>query len=128
MGDLISRTWQIAGLFGKVTAGVLVWKKGLVTYIIEEGVQFSVPLSEIKEIKWPFLRMGLGFDAVVNEKKYKFSFSRPNSSVPEINIVPGNPFPKVVYAGQYYDPTTPINNLKQDKDTTKKWKEILNEK
>ena len=126
--ELISKTWQIAGLFGKVTPGILVWKSLQVTYITDEGIKFSVPLSEIKDVTWPFLRMGLGFDAVVNGKKFKFSFSRPNSSVPEIDIVPGTPFPSVVYAGQYYDPASPINNLREDKATTKKWKEILGKK
>ncbi len=126
--ELISKTWQIAGLFGKVTPGILVWKSLHVTYITDEGIQFSVPLSQIKDVTWPFLRMGLGFDAVVNGKKFKFSFSRPNSSVPEIDIVPGTPFPSVVSAGQYYDPASPINNLREDKATTKKWKEILGKK
>ena len=123
--ELISKVWQVQGLVGKVVAGALVFKKEQVTYITEEGIQFSVPLAELKQIKWPFLRMGLGFDTVVNDRKYKFSFSKPNPSAPEINISRGSPFPNIVSAGQYFDDVSSLLDLKSDKATAKMWKEIL---
>jgi hypothetical protein len=123
--ELISKVWKIAGLVGKVIPGALVWKNNEVVFITEEGIQFQTPLSGISNIKWPFLRMSMGFDAVVNGEKYKFSFAKPNASAPEIEIKKGNPFPTVVYAGFYVDDISSLMDMKENKQTTKKWKEVL---
>lgn len=125
---IVSKVWLIKGLIGKVQAGVLVWKDRQVAFITEEGIQFNVPLTAIRDIKWPFLRMGLGFDAVVDGKKFKFSFSKPNPNAPEINVINRNPFPEVVFAGQYFDDISSLKNLKTDRATTKIWKVLLAEK
>ncbi len=122
---IISKVWRLAGLIGKVEAGALVWDAGHVIYITEEGIVFNVPLSAVTNIKWPFLRMGFGFDAVVNDIKYKFSFSKPNHSAPDIEIVPGKPYPAVHFAGQFSYDMSSLGTMKKDKATTKQWKEIL---
>ena len=85
--ELISKVWKIAGIIGAVVPGALVWKKDEVFFITEEGLQFQAKLSDITNIRWPFLRMGMGFDAEVYGKKYKFSFAKPNPSAAEIDIV-----------------------------------------
>jgi hypothetical protein len=123
--QLISKVWHIPSLVGNAVAGVLIWDKGQIIFITEEGVQFNVQLAEMRDIKWPFLRMGFGFNAVVNGKKYKFSFSKPNHSSPEINIIEGNPFPKVEFARQYFYDISSLGTIKADKNITKKWKTIL---
>ncbi len=126
--ELVSKVWKIAGLFGKVTPGVLIWKNNQVIFITEDGVQFQTSLSGITDIKWPFLRMGMGFDGVINGEKYKFSFAKPNASAPEIEIVNGNPYPSVIFAGQYFNDISSLRDIKENKLTTKKWKEILSKK
>lgn len=123
--ELVSKVWQIAGLVGKVVPGALILRKGFVAFITEEGIQFNVPLAAIKNIKWPILRMGMGFDAVIQDKKYKFSFAKPNPNAAEIDIVPGNPLPSVTFAGQYFEDISSLWNIKKDKAATKAWKEIL---
>jgi len=122
---LVSKVWHIPSLVGNAVPGVLIWDKGKIIFITEEGIQFNEPLTEIKDIKWPFLRMGFGFNAVVNGKKYKFSFSKPNHSSPEIDIVNGNPFPTVEFAGQYFYDMSSLGTMKADKNTTRKWRAIL---
>ena len=126
--ELISTVWKISGIIGKVTPGALVWKNERVAFITEEGVQFQVPLADITNIKWPFLRMGMGFDTEVYGQKYKFSFAKPNASAPEIEIKNGNPLPKVVFAGLYVDDVSSLLDIKSDRQTTKKWKAVLTEK
>lgn len=126
--ELISKAWKITGIIGAVTPGALVWKNGQVTFITEAGIQFQVPLSEIKNIKWPFLRMGMGFDAEVNGKNYKFSFAKPNASAAEIRIINGNPMPRVVFASQYFDDISSLMDIKANKAEGSKWKEILTAK
>lgn len=126
--ELISKAWKITGIIGAVTPGALVWKNGQVTFITEAGIQFQVPLSEIRNIKWPFLRMGMGFDAEVNGKKYKFSFAKPNASAAEIRIINGNPMPRVVFASQYFDDISSLMDIKANKAEGSKWKEILTAK
>ncbi|MEI9911989.1 MAG: hypothetical protein WDO71_21510 [Bacteroidota bacterium] len=122
--ELVSRVWQIHSLFGKVTPGLLTWSHGQVVFITEEGIQFNEPLSGLKNVTWPFLRMGVGFDTVVNGKKYKFSFTKPNPSAPELDDTLEEQLLRFTDAGRLWDSIKTLRNVKQDKETTKTWKEI----
>ena len=124
--QFISKIWQISGLVGSAVPGILLWKNKEVAFITEKGIIFNVPISEIKEISWPFLRMGLGFNAVINGKKFKFSFAKPNPSAPDIKYTAGIPFPKVFFAAQSFDDLS-LRNLKADREASKAWKKILQE-
>ncbi|MBC7872440.1 MAG: hypothetical protein H7Y01_00515 [Ferruginibacter sp.] len=126
--ELVSKIWQIFGLVGRVVPGLLLSVNGNITYITEEGIQFNVPVAEIKDVKWPFLRMGLGFDASVNGKKYKFSFTKPNPTAPELDDEAGEQLFRLTDAGRFWDAIGTLSNLKTDKATTKKWREILHTK
>ena len=123
--ELVSKVWQLSGLIGSVIPGILIWNEGQVAFITQEGIQFNLPLAEIKDVKYPFLRMGLGFDAVVNGKKYKFSFSKPNPSAAELDDTNGEQMLRLVHAGRFWDSIGTLKNLKADKATTKTWKAIL---
>jgi hypothetical protein len=123
--QIISKVWQLSGLMGSVRAGLLVYDNGQVIYINDEGSQFSVPLAELKNIKWPFLRMGMGFDTVVNDKKYQFSFSKPNPSAPELDDTTADTYLRPLGVGKFWDAIGTLRNIKADKATTKQWKEIL---
>lgn len=123
--QLVSKVWHIPAIISNAIPGILIWDKGHVIFITEEGVQFNVLLHELTAIKWPFLRMGFGFDTIVQGKKFRFSFSKPNHSSPEIDIISGNPFPHVAFAGQYFYDLSSLGTIKTDKATTRKWKDIL---
>jgi hypothetical protein len=123
--ELVSKVWQLFGLVGRVIPGLLIWNNGRITFITEDGVQFNESLAEVKNIKWPFLRMGLGFDAVVNGKKYKLSFTKPNPSAPELDDTLGDQLLRLTDQGRFFDSIETLRNLKTDKATTKTWKEIL---
>ena len=123
--QLISKVWQLAGIFGIVTPGVLIWDDGEVLYVTQAGTQFEVPLAKLKDVKWPFLRMGLGFDTLVNKKKYKFSFTKPNPSAPDLDDSVADQFIRSTRAGKLLDSIGTLTNLGADKSTTKIWKEIL---
>jgi hypothetical protein len=123
--EFVSKVWQFSSLIGKVTPGLLTWNNGQVAFITQEGVQFDVPFAEVKNVKWPFLRMGLGFDSIVNGKKYKFSFSKPNPSAPELDDSEGIQLLRLVDGGSFRELIGTLRNLKADKATTKTWKEIL---
>lgn len=124
--ELISKVWHLHSLFGSSTPGVLLYKNAQVIFITEEGVQFQAPLADLTHIKWPFLRMGMGFDAEVYGNKYKFSFAKPNASAAEISIQPGSPLPKVIFDSQYFDDLSSLGNVKGDRAECKKWKALLN--
>src|SRR5687767_2232640 len=115
--QLVSKVWQIAGLIGRVTPGLLFWENQQVSYVTGEGIQFSVPLGELKNIKWPFLRMGLGFDANVNGKKYMFSFSKPNVSAPELGDDMIDQMLRFTPGGRLWESFNTLGNLKADKAT-----------
>ena len=69
--------------------------------------------------------MGLGFDAVVNGKKYKFSFTKPNPSAPELDDTERDQLIRLFDTGRFWDSINTLRNLKADKATTKTWKELL---
>lgn len=123
--QILSKVWQLSGLMGSVKAGLLILDNGQVTYLTEEGTQFSEPLSALKNIKWPFLRMGMGFDTLVNDKKYQFSFAKPNPSAPEFDDSNAEQFLRAAGVGKFWTSIDTLKNIKADKATTKQWKEIL---
>jgi hypothetical protein len=123
--ELVSRVWQIHGLFGKVTPGLLIKNNDRIQFVTEEGIQFDELITALKNIKWPFLRMGLGFDARVNGKKYQFSFAKPNPTAPELDDELLDQVIRFTDVGRIGEAVKSFKNLKEDKATTKKWKEIL---
>lgn len=123
--NLVSKVWCLHGLVGRVTAGILILQNDRIRFITEEGMQFDEPVSSLKNIKWPFLRMGLGFDAVVNETKYQFSFAKPNATAPELDDGFFDQAYRFTDAGRLDEAFKSLKNLKNDKATTKVWKEIL---
>jgi len=128
MEGLVSNVWQIHSLFGRVTAGLLIYNQERIRFITEEGIQFDEPISSMQNTKWPFLRMGLGFDIKVNGKKYKFSFAKPNPTAPELGGDTTDQLIGLTDAGRLAEAYKSLTNLKNDKATTKTWKEILSEK
>jgi hypothetical protein len=125
MQELISRVWQIHGLFGRVTAGLLVKSNDRIQFITEDGIQFDEKIILLKNIKWPFLRMGLGFDVRVNGKKYQFSFAKPNPTAPELDDEMLDQAIRFTGVGKIGEAVKSLKNLKADKATTKIWKQIL---
>ncbi len=74
---LTSNAWSMSGLIISYTAGLLTLDNGMVSFNTAKGEQFQVPLSEIKNVKWPKLQMGYGVHMEVNGKKYKLTFFQP---------------------------------------------------
>jgi hypothetical protein len=122
---LVSKVWHIHSLFGRVTPGLLLKQQERIRFITEEGIQFDEPLSSLTHIKWPFLRMGLGFDARVNGKKYQFSFAKPNPAAPELDDELMDQALRFTDIGRIDELLKTLRNLRADKETTKKWKEVL---
>jgi hypothetical protein len=78
--ELTSPVWQLHGALtlGAATPGQLKFKEAKVSFVTQEAEQFTVPSNEMKEVKRPFSKLGSGFSAVVNGKKYKFSLVDPD--------------------------------------------------
>lgn len=125
MQKISSKVWRLYGLIGRVTPGILHYDNGRVQFITEEGLQFDEPLVALKNIKWPFLRMGLGFDATVNEVRYKFSFAKPNPTAPELDNDLPEQLMRLSDSGRIWEAVKSFKNLRTDKETSRYWKEIL---
>lgn len=123
--ELVSVVWQIHGLIGRVTPGVLIKNNDRIQFVTEEGIQFDEPVTGLKKVSWPFLRMGLGFDTLVNEKKYQFSFAKPNPTAPELDDELLDQVLRFTDMGRLAEAVKSLKNLKADKATTKAWKKIL---
>jgi hypothetical protein len=127
MPQISSKVWRIHGLAGRATPGILHYDNGRVQFITEEGLEFDEPLIALHNIKWPFLRIGLGFDATVNEVRYKFSFAKPNPSAPELGDDLAEQLMRFSEGGKIWEAIKSFKNLRTDKETCRLWKEILKE-
>ena len=112
------------GPFKVATPGMLIHTQGSVSFITEEGEQFKVPKSELKEVKWPFLQFGLGFTTVVNGKKYKFTFMKPNGAR-DLNASALDGMLNIGGLGQGVDAIASLAKWGSNKKSGKAWKALL---
>jgi hypothetical protein len=122
--DLTSKVWQMRGIFRSATPGYLVLLEGKVIYVTEAGEQFNVPLSEVREVKWPGLQMGFGFNATIKGEKYKFTFMKPNgaSQMTDNSITQLTRYTRL---GMGMDAIQALAKWGDSKKSAKAWKEIL---
>lgn len=125
MGQSInSKVWRIHGTFSVGEPGILILDEGKVSFISEQGEEFNVPLSEIKEVKWPFLQFGLGFNATVNGTKYKFTFMKPNGAT-ELDDSSLNQLARFTRVGRGVDAVETLFKWGDNKKSAKQWKAVL---
>jgi len=122
--DLTSKVWQIGGIFSSAKPGYLVLNDGKMAFVNQQGEQFNVPLSEVKEVKWPGLQMGFGFNAVVQGNKYKFTFMKPNGA-PEMGDSGLSQLARYTRVGMAMDSISALAKWGDSKKSAKAWKEVL---
>ena len=122
--QLVSKVWQIAGTFGGANPGLLILDNGYVSFVTAEGEHFNVPISEVKDVKWPFLQFGYGFNATVNGSTYKFTFMKPNGAA-ELNESNISQLAGLTRGGRGVDAMFTLANIGKDKKTAKEWKAIV---
>lgn len=122
--EIISKVWLLHGTFGGASAGLLILGEGKVSFVTAEGEHFNVPVTEVKEVKWPFLQFGLGFNASVNAQKYKFSFMKPNGA-PELDDSTLGQLARFTRIGRGVDSIATLAKWGDSKKTAKQWKAVL---
>ena len=122
--NICTKIWHIPHLFGRVTPGVLQYKNGRIAFVTTGGLQFDVVLSELSRISYPLLRMGMGFNATIHGKTYKFSFAKPNPNAPDIYFQKGNPYPIVTAEIDFLEDWY-VGDIKQNKEIAREWKQLL---
>lgn len=119
--ELISNVWAMSGWIVSYTPGILTLKGGLVSFVTAKGEQFSTPLTEIKNVKWPKMQMGVGVHLDVNGKTYKFTFMKPRG---QDSLDPY----MMTDVGRITGGISAINSLihmKEYKVVAKEWREIV---
>ena len=119
--ELATNVWQMSGFIKSYTAGILILKEGMVSFITANGEQFKVPLTDIKNTKWPALQLGYGVHLDVNGKTYKLTFIQPPG---ENSLDPG----MITGIGRIAAGVESINtltHLKDYKSHANEWKEVL---
>jgi hypothetical protein len=122
--ELISKVWLMHGTFGGATPGVLTADGGKASFITAEGEHFNVPVSDIKDVKWPFLQFGLGFNASVNGQKYKFTFMKPNGAADLDDSTLGQVV-RFTRLGRGVDSISTLAGMGESKKMAKQWKDLL---
>lgn len=122
--EIVSKVWRMHGALSVADPGLLIFSEGKVSFVSPQGEHFKVPVSEIKDIKWPFLQFGYGFNATVNGEKYKFTFMKPNTA-PELNDSTLTQLSRFTQLGRGIDAFGTLAHMGKDKKTAKQWKALL---
>ena len=122
--DIISKVWQLHGMLGGATPGVLSLQDGMATFETENGEAFHVSLADMKEVKWPFLQLGLGFNTTVNGQLFKFTFVKPNGAqdLSDSSLRSGLRFTRI---GRGVDAVATLAKIGDNKKSAKEWKAVL---
>ncbi|MEO7309656.1 MAG: hypothetical protein ABIX01_04615 [Chitinophagaceae bacterium] len=123
--EIESKVWQTHGIFGGSTPGLLSLAEGYISFITPDGVQFHEPLTEVKEVKWPFIRMGLGCSAVVRGKKYSISFGKPNAYAAELDDSTLTQVSRLTGVGRTVDSISTLGKLGSYRKIAKQWRAAL---
>lgn len=79
MSPLATPAWIMAGRLRNLP-GVLVAGEGRLAFVGDDGPVFSVPITEVGEVTWPWHWFGGGCTLRVAGEKYKITFVRPNGA------------------------------------------------
>ena len=71
--------WELKGMTGS-EPGLLSLANRVLSFETEEGVRFDCPVSQLKDVKWPWYSFGAALNLTANGTKYRFSFARPNGA------------------------------------------------
>ena len=118
---IVSNVWAMSGWIVSYTAGILSLSEGEVSFYTAGGEQFRVPVSEIKNVKWPKLQMGYGVHLDVNGKTYKFTFMQPNGQSPLDSGI-GTSFGRIANG---LSALKSLSNMKEYKMAAKQWREVV---
>jgi len=121
---IVSKAWSLHGMLVTPTPGLLVFEDGFVSFITENGQEFEVPVNELKQVKWPFLQFGYGFNTMVNNKKYQFTFMKPNSA-PDLDESAVNPLYRMTRGGKGIESLVTLTHMRENKKSAKQWKEVV---
>jgi hypothetical protein len=122
--EIISKAWHTKGPFTIATPGLLILENGNVSFVTEEGEQFKVPVSGIKEVKWPFMLFGLGFKAIINGRKYTLTFMK-GASDPELDDSTLDGLSRLTTIGRGAESIATLANWGKSKESAKQWKAVL---
>ena len=122
--EIFSKVWLQHGTFGGATPGLLTFSESNVAFATAEGEHFNVPVTEVKEVKWPFLQFGLGFSATVNGQKFKFVFMKPNGAA-DLDDSTLRHVARFIPLGRSVDAMSSLSGLGANKKSAKQWKVLL---
>lgn len=122
--EIFSKVWLMHGTFGGATPGLLSLNSNTVSFATSEGEHFNVTVGEVKEVKWPFLQFGLGFNASVNGQKYKFTFMKPNGAA-DLNDSDLGQLAQFTRIGRGVNAVATLAKWGDNKKTAKQWKAVL---
>jgi hypothetical protein len=77
--SLFTSAWLLKGITGSVSGSLELKNKRLI-YVTDDGQRlFNVPLSEVRDIIFPWYYFGAGVKLRIGANKYRFSFIEPYS-------------------------------------------------
>ena len=112
------------GIFGGYVAGLLQHVEGSMIFITSDGEAFNVPLVEVKDVKWPKLQMGFGFEANVLGQKYKLTFMKPNGA-PELGDSGWSHAMRYTRVGIGIDSIRALSKAKESKRAAQEWRALI---
>lgn len=75
---LISQVWLLIGLTGS-EQGSLIYANGRIALHTNDRCAFDVPLSEVRDVEFPWYYFGGGVKFSIGADRYRLSFVRPEN-------------------------------------------------
>jgi len=122
--ELLTKVWRMQGLLSTPTPGLLILADGHISFVTADGEMFSVPVSDIKDVKWPFIQFGLGFNSTVNGTQYKFTFMKPNGAA-DIDSSALDGLTAFSRIGRGIDAIATLSKWGSNKQAAKQWKALF---
>ncbi|MEP6574326.1 MAG: hypothetical protein ABJD11_16610 [Gemmatimonadota bacterium] len=119
--SLASPVWLLAGL-GSARAVWLTWDGGMVTCSDADSLVFSVPVQELRHVRFPWYYFGRGLKVRVRATEYRLSFIRPGASsyaIPRMQLAGGAEQPTVVAVRDV------VQTVEEGRAAWRSWREKL---
>ncbi len=127
MSALVTPAWIMAGRLRNIP-GVLTAGDGRLAFVTDDGPVFTVPFTQIGEVRWPWWWFGGGVVLIVGGERYKITFIRPNGAPPVSGALAetgAGVLALAVGGGEVYRAARGLVDMHQGRRAAAAWKQVL---
>jgi hypothetical protein len=117
-----SVAWVLRGITGADSAGLLRLNGGRLTLIGQDGPAFDVPVTEVRDVSFPWFYFSGGMKLTAAGEKYRLSFVKPNN---QNSYVAGRAANEIVPGAGMVAVADITGDIRKGRSAGKEWKRLL---